>query len=105
MSEVDICAGAETAGQSIMPGESTKMTFFNPKFLRTLSWTCDIRALPKLRSPMNPKSGSPTRAGPSWSVSSGPEVMSVKQSSVGATPLFCTSAPTRKLTKDDFPDE
>ena len=50
-------------------------------------------------------SGSPIRAGPSWSMSDGPGATTVKQSSVGATPSLGMRRPRTWFRKDDFPEE
>ena len=88
-----------------MPGESTSMKFFGAMPLRILSCVRWMRPGPNLRRPSKPRSGSPTSAGPSWSASLAPGAMTVKLSSVGATPAVCTSRPSAKFAKLDLPLE
>mmetsp|Transcript_32846 Transcript_32846/g.74383 ORF Transcript_32846/g.74383 Transcript_32846/m.74383 type:complete len:259 (-) Transcript_32846:162-938(-) len=95
----------ELTGESIIPGESTIMKPSVRTPSRTLSCVWWMRVGPNWRNPSKPMSGSPTRAGPSWSTSAGPGAMTVKQSSVGATPAVWTGRPRTKLMKDDFPEE
>mmetsp|Transcript_4825 Transcript_4825/g.14945 ORF Transcript_4825/g.14945 Transcript_4825/m.14945 type:complete len:201 (+) Transcript_4825:17-619(+) len=91
------CASAArvaVCGLSIMPGESTSIRPSTASPDRTLSCTWLRRPGPKTRSGEKPKSGSPTNDGPSRSASAVPGAITVKQSSVGATPVCCTVRPS-----------
>lgn len=83
----------ELTGLSIMPGLSIimKASFRIPSRTFSCAWWTSVG--PNWRRPSNPMSGSPTSAGPSWSTSLGPGAMTVKQSSVGATPEVCIGRP------------
>ena len=78
------------AGESIMPGLSMSMIWSIWSPSRTLSLKWLMKAGPKLRSGPKPIAGSPTNEAPSRSTSDSPGLITVKPSSVGATPVACT---------------
>ena len=78
-------------GLSIIPGLSTKMMSFVRMSLRTFIDKWLRKDSPKCWRPPKPKSGSSTSVRPSFVDVSSPGTITVKLSSVGATPVCWTS--------------
>ena len=90
-------------GLSIMPGLSTRMMSLVLMSFRTFMERWPRKGRPKRCKPPKPKSGSSTSVLPSLVVFSCPGTITVKLSSVGATPVCCTDLRVTSHCSVDWP--